>query len=252
MNKQINEWIQETVTHASTTHEAPLWETPLIAVANAEDPLFNDIKKWVQPTHQLPRDLLPGALSIITYFIPFHPTIPKSNRNGRLASLQWGQAYILTNQLIAKINDYLAHMLKEGGYQAAYASATHNFDENTLMSNWSHRHVAYIAGLGNFGLNNMLITEKGCCGRIGTLVTTAPLVPTPRSGKPTCLYRHNGSCSLCVDSCVNGSLMEDGYNRHTCYDILLENADALAAIGLADVCGKCTVTLPCSLVNPVK
>lgn len=34
------------------------------------------------------------------------------------------------------------------------------------MSEWSHRHAAYIAGLGIFGINNMLITNKGCVGRI--------------------------------------------------------------------------------------
>lgn len=252
MNTQIVEWIHSTVQKASQTQEQPLWESPLVAIAAADDPLFGEIKKWVQSTHQLPRDLLPGSQSVITYFIPFQPSIPKSNQAGRLASLEWGLTYILTNQLIADVNDYLTQKLKESGYSTAYASATHNFDKSTLMSNWSHRHVAYIAGLGNFGLNNMLITDKGCCGRIGTLLTTVPLTPTQRSGNPTCLYRFNGSCGLCVDNCVNGSLAENGFNRHACYDILLENADALSEIGLADVCGKCTVGLPCSLVNPVK
>ena len=252
MNTQIVQWIESKVQQASETQGETLWETPLVAVAAAGDPLFGEIRKWVQSTHQLPQELLSGAQSVITYFIPFHPTIPKSNRKGRLASREWGQAYILTNHLIGQINDDLTHKLSEAGYQTAYASATHNFDESTLMSNWSHRHVAYIAGLGNFGLNNMLITDKGCCGRIGTLVTTAPLTPTVRTRKHTCLYRFNGSCGLCVDSCVNGSLKENNYDRHVCYDMLLENAETLAEIGLADVCGKCTVGLPCSLVNPVK
>ncbi len=252
LNTQIVEWIHTTVEKASASQDQPLWKSPLVAMASANDPLFGEIKKWVKSSHQTPQDLLPGAQSVITYFIPFHPAIPKSNVNGRLASREWGLAYILTNQLIAQINDFLHQKLSETGHHAAYASATHNFDESTLMSNWSHRHVAYIAGLGNFGLNNMLITDSGCCGRIGTLVTTAPLTPTQRSVKPTCLYRLNGSCSLCVDNCVNGSLAEGGFNRHTCYELLLENADALAEIGLADVCGKCTVGLPCSLVNPVK
>lgn len=252
MNNHIVQWMEAKVIEASKAQPQPLWETPLVAVAAASDPLFGEIKKWVQPTHQLPQELLPGAASVITYFIPFHPTIPKSNQPGHLASREWGQAYILTNQLIGHLNEALTHHLSEAGWQAAYASATHHFDESTLMSRWSHRHVAYIAGLGNFGLNNMLITDKGCCGRIGTLVTTAPLAPTARTGKPTCLYRFNGSCGLCVDHCVNGSLKEKKYDRHACYDLLLENAEALADMGLADVCGKCTVGLPCSLVDPVK
>lgn len=252
MNNHIVQWIQAAVQKASDLQDEPYWGSPLVAFAAASDPLFGETRKWVQPSHQFPQELLPGAQSVITYFIPFHPSIPKSNVKGRLASREWGLGYIRTNELIADVNALLAQKLKENGYLAAYASATHNFDESTLMSNWSHRHVAYIAGLGNFGLNNMLITDKGCCGRIGSLVTTAPLNPTERSTKPTCLYRFNGSCGLCADSCVNRSLKENHYDRHVCYDMLLENAEALAEIGLADVCGKCTVGLPCSLINPVK
>lgn len=35
------------------------------------------------------------------------------------------------------------------------------FDQNILKSNWSHRHFAKIAGIGTFGINNMLISKNG-------------------------------------------------------------------------------------------
>ena len=49
-----------------------------------------------------------------------------------------------------------------------------------LISDWSHRHVAVIAGLGKFGLNNMLITDNGCCGRVGSFITDLKIEPTKR------------------------------------------------------------------------
>lgn len=248
----IHECIQQYV--AAYPQEMGLenyWQAPLVAFASAEDPRFHQIKKWGQPAHQLPTDLLPEARTVVAYFLPFLPAIPQSNRNGRLASRQWGNAYIQTNQLIAHLNAFLKAQLEQAGFQTAFAQATHNFDESSLMSCWSHRHVAYLAGLGNFGLNNMLITEKGCCGRVGTLVTSAPINCRPPVPAETCLYRHNGSCGACVNRCVNGSLTKEAFHRHRCYEMCLENAAALSAIGLADVCGKCTVGLPCSGENPV-
>ena len=251
MNNHIQRWITQFAAEYPLQQTEGYWQKPLIAYASASDPQFQHLKQWTHPDHQLPADLLPDAASVITYFLPFHPSIPESNRTGRLASRKWGEAYIHTNQLIADINAYLLQQLTNTGYEAVSVNATHNFNEDTLMSFWSHRHVAYISGLGQFGLNNLLITEKGCCGRIGSLVTNAPVTPSCRLETPACLYKHNGSCGLCVDHCVNGSLAPDCYNRHHCYAMCLENADVLSEIGLADVCGKCTVGLPCSETNPV-
>src|SRR5690606_32935168 len=118
---------------------------------------------------------------------------------------------------VGEINKYLKESFEEIGFNLATVPATHNFDTTRLMSDWSHRHVAYIAGLGKFGLNNMLITEKGCCGRIGTVVTDIKIEPTPRKDKEYCLYKHNKGCKKCVDRCVNDSLKLGGFNRHQCY-----------------------------------
>ena len=69
------------------------------------------------------------------------------------------------------------------------------------MSDWSHKHVAYIAGLGSFGRHHMLITDKGCCGRIGSVVTDAAIPATPRSDRERCLFKADGSCGKCLERC---------------------------------------------------
>ncbi|MGC9347755.1 MAG: hypothetical protein ACP5JG_06425 [Anaerolineae bacterium] len=118
------------------------------------------------------------------------------------------------------------------------------------MSDWSHRHVAYIAGLGTFGRHHMLITEDGCCGRLNSLVTDAVVAPTPRPKTEACLYKAGGSCRACATRCPVEVLGETSFDRRACYSVCLENAARHADLGLADVCGKCACAVPCSFTNP--
>jgi len=190
------------------------WKEPVIKYAAAADPMFNQLKKVVSDDHLVPEDILTDARTVIAYFIPFVEEIANSNIEGKYSSHQWAKAYIETNQLIAELNQHLQDELSEKGYQASLIAATNNFDKERLISDWSHRHAAYIAGLGTFGLNNMLITEKGCAGRIGTIVTDLKLEASERRAEERCLNKAGFNCSICVDRCVNGSLQEDSFDRH--------------------------------------
>lgn len=228
------------------------WEEPLIAYAKANDEEFYRLKEVVGPSHGLPIDFLSNAETVVAYFIPFHKEIVKSNIDGKESSKVWAKAYIETNKLILDLNVYIKNELEKLGYNSTIIPATHNFDEEKLISDWSHRHVAYIAGLGTFGLNNMLITDKGCCGRVGSIVTDLKIEATKVKNKENCLYKSNNICKKCVDRCVNNALKVDSFNRHRCYEMCLYNADVHSEIGLSDVCGKCLVNIPCSTTNPLK
>jgi epoxyqueuosine reductase QueG len=229
-----------------------MWREPLIGYASAADPLFQQLKHLAHPGHLLPTDLLKGARSVIAFFLPFEKAVGRSNDGSRQASREWAAAYDRTNELIGLINQDLANLLDKQGFRTATVQATHNFDHQTLVSAWSHRHAAYIAGLGTFGLNRLLITEQGCCGRLGSLVTDLELAPTPRPGYEFCLHRKDGSCNKCIEKCVAHALGLDTFDRESCYRILLENEERLQLPGNADVCGKCSCGLPCSFTNPVK
>lgn len=229
------------------------WKRALIAYASADDPLFEKLKEVVSPTHFLPQDFLPEARTVITYFLPFRDEVVESNKKGRHSSRTWAVAYIETNKLIGALNRRLQDELVKKGYKAVFAPATHNFDEETLLSDWSHRSVAYIAGLGTFGLNHMLITENGCCGRIGSLVTDLELEPTPRYNRELCLYRADGSCGRCLKKCINDALKENSLDKKKCHEMCLENADRLRDLeSITNVCGKCLVGVPCSAEIPIK
>lgn len=253
MEEKIAGWFRQYVkSYPVIKGTTARWEEPLIAYANAEDPRFLRLKEIISPTHVLPTDLLENAKSVIAYFLPFVENITRGNIVGRESSKEWAVTYIETNQLILDVNRHISGELAKEGYETAIIPATHNFDEKKLISDWSHRHVAQIAGLGNFGLNNMLITEKGCSGRIGSMVTNLALEPGLGGDREYCLFKYNGSCRKCVERCVNEALFTGSYDRWKCYEICLHNDRIYPDIGVADVCGKCLVAVPCASLDPVK
>lgn len=82
---------------------------------------------------------------------------------------------MVINEYFNYINDEISKYLVSKGHVAKDIAPTHTYDPKVLKSTWSHRSAAAIAELGVFGLNRMLITEKGSSGRYGTIITSAPL-----------------------------------------------------------------------------
>lgn len=252
----MKEWIRQEITACITSfrktqNPVAAWKPPLIGYAAAQDEQFLRLKDTVSPSHFTPRELLPNAQTVIAYFLPFKENVAQSNRSGPHPSQQWAAAYVETNRLIAAINQHLAQALQAKGYECAVVAPTHNFDKERLLSAWSHKHVAFIAGLGKFGLHQMLITEEGCCGRLGSLATSASIEASPRPAEEFCLYKYNQTCRACVNRCGSGALKENEFDRHKCYAFLIEASKIHREKGSADVCGKCVCIVPCSFVNPV-
>lgn len=231
----------------------PLWRKPLIACAKASDPLFPRLKEVVIYNHLMPWDLLEGAKSVVVYFIPFRPEIGKDNSlSYPFASELWAKAYLETNAVISKINERLSEFLSLRGYRSAVTPATHNFDSDLLLSRWSHKHVGFIAGLGTFGTNRLLITPKGCCGRLGSIVTDAYIEPSVRPNTEFCLEKGGTPCRKCASKCpVKAFSMNGDFDRHSCYRALLENDRRHKHLPLTDVCGQCSCEVPCSYRSPI-
>jgi epoxyqueuosine reductase QueG len=233
-------------------HLGKLWKEPIIEIISAHNEKLKILKEAVSAEHFMADDILPDAKSIISFFIPFQENIVKSNMKGTMASEEWVTAYIKTNDLIKTINDRIETVMGQNGYKTGKIPATHNFDAEKLISNWSHRHIAYIAGIGTFGINNMLITKNGCCGRFGSIIINYELSEYKQPGeiKEKCLNKLNGSCGMCQKKCAVNAYANNTYDRHICYKQCLKNAKYHKKTGYADVCGKCLVGLPCSIKEP--
>lgn len=222
-----------------------MWLAPIVRFADANSAEISRLKSVVTESHFMPQDFLPEATVILSYFLPFRREIAEGNAKGRLASAQWAAAYLVTNEMAVYINHRLTVKIADMGHSAAVPENTGIISDQLLMSRWSQRHIAWLAGHGSFGINNMLISEKGCCGRYFSVVTSLPVTPDEPSRDERCLYKSKGKCGVCVKRCVSGALTADGFDRSKCYELCLEN-DRMH-VG-ADVCGKCVVMLPCSFI----
>ena len=54
-------------------------------------------------------------------------------------------------------------------------------NEKGDYSDWSERHIAYVAGQGTFSLSDGFITERGIAHRCGSVVIDLKLPPSPRN-----------------------------------------------------------------------
>jgi epoxyqueuosine reductase len=231
---------------------ATAYRTPLVGFASAADPRFHDLQRIVEPTHLLPEEMLPGARTIVSFFLPFAAWVVEANALDRhKVAREWPVAYLETNALIGRITDRLIAALADHGVRAAAAPATHNYDPESLICRWSHKSVAVIAGLGSFGLHRMVITDAGCAGRFGSVVTDVDLQFAVPPAKERCLYFHDGSCWECITRCpVDALAMDSAIDKQRCNHRLLGLAKGFGGEEVADACGKCAIG-PCSLASAV-
>jgi epoxyqueuosine reductase len=218
--------------------------TPLVGAAAADDSRWARLKTVAHAQHVLPEDLLPGARSVLAWFLPFQEGLVRENRRGEWAAIRWGESYVRVNALLAALAKSAAEILGEHGARAAANPPTQVFDRQKLVAPWSHRHAAWICGLGTFGVHNLLITREGPIGRFGSLVTDAIVAPSPTLDEELCLVRAGGECSRCIKACPVQALRVDGFDRHACWQRCLSNASRLEQVGDAKVCGKCAVVCP--------
>lgn len=238
------------------------WREPLVGFADANHEDIIHIREYTFEEHLMPSDILENPTTIIAYFVPFTKDIANSNVDGEIASEKWTVAYQETNEMFVRLNNYIIKKIEEMGYHAAVCKVAGDFETYILKSKWSHRHIAKVAGLGTFGINNMLITKEGCCGRYFTIVTDLPVSPDKPIEEEMCLYKRNKSCLVCVKHCFSGALTEDSYDRFKCYDTCMRSFNKYENLyrdkeykkgmpkGGSEVCGKCVVNLPCSFRQP--
>lgn len=247
-------------------HLQTVFGSPLVGFADANSDYFKSIKAVTNEKHALPGDILPNASLVISYYIPFTKELAESNDSKvdctdagsgfEHCSDRWACAYIELNTLMAELNIALAAFVRSKGYDAAVVTDATKFDPSILMSYWSQRHIAYAAGLGTFGMNNMLISKKGCCGRYNSIVTAIPtsvITPDAPLAEERCLFKKNGSCGVCMRRCPIHALSPDPdsdkaplFKRSSCYESCLKNA---AKYPGADVCGKCVTAAACAFLD---
>lgn len=219
-----------------------IFDRPLIGVAAVDDPIFEMLKQEnvVASHHASPREWLEEASSVISYFLPYSEMVRKANRIQGVAAKEWLYGRIEGEQFNSALREHLAVKLREGGCQAVNPGRDQRFKVIDRRSNWSERHVAYIAGLGTFSLSRSLITAKGAAGRLGSVITNLELEPVKRAYSDPEEYCIQ--CGACILRCPPLAIDEKGKDNAVCSAYLDR---VLRRYQPRYGCGKCQTAVPC-------
>ena len=244
---------------------ARIFESPLVCVAAADDPLYIKLKdeSVVGPWHMNPEEWLPGAKAVVSLFFPFTEIIKADQRKiPDRTSPAWLHGRIEGQSYLVSFTAALCDMLRRQGISCCAPCTDPRFQyvmsgetafpgypdkgEAVFGSNWSERHTAYISGLGTFGLSRGIITEKGMAGRLTSVIVDLPLEPTVRPY--TCLYDYCIFCGVCALRCpVDAISEEDGKDHVPCGRRLAHSKKVYAP---RYGCGSCQTSVPCESRNP--
>ncbi|MEI8004320.1 MAG: epoxyqueuosine reductase, partial [Methanothrix sp.] len=153
-------------------------EIPLMGVASVQswkDPPF---QPWM-PEEFYPQSIFPWAKSVIVIGLPVSLPVLETS-----PSIYYRELYNTVNSLLDQYTYRLANFLCERDFPSVFVPRDGYFGIKALLKNpvafFSHRHAALLAGLGNFGINNMLLTPQyGPRVRFGSVFTEAELAHSP-------------------------------------------------------------------------
>jgi len=212
----------------------------------------------------LPKEWLPQSKTVISFFLPYTESVKNSNSKDKIwPSESWLHGRIEGQMLLNKLCLYLNAELMNSGYMSIVPSIDKKFWSKTgykndyiksdkhknlplFTSNWSERHVAFVCGLGTFGLSKGLITKKGIAGRFGSIVTNLYVKPDNRGYES--IYEYCSMCGACVKQCpVNAISIENGKDHKICSEFLNITAEKYKP---RYGCGKCQINVPCESFIP--
>ncbi|MDD5288752.1 MAG: hypothetical protein PHY28_06565 [Dehalococcoidales bacterium] len=275
IKKEIKSFVRNSpLNRLPDSNDRPFFDEPLVKFADGDDKLFAEFKTIIGPAHLTPREALSmamnkkpgellGKLSVISWVLPITLQTRKSNREQNTApSIPWAYTRWYGEKLNEALRGYIVKVLTEMGYMATAPVIQAFFkqlsNEKGPYSNWSERHIAYVAGQGTFSLSDGFITEKGIAHRCGSVVTdlTLPIsVRTATTPYSNCLYYVNKSCKACIARCPADAITEAGHDKIKCQEyhrtpeIIKLKRDL--GVGIAG-CGLCQVKVPCEFKNPTK
>jgi epoxyqueuosine reductase len=194
------------------------------------------------PKGHRPEDFLPGAKSLVSIALRMKKSsivgLPKTMR-------EYKADYKVANLKLDSLAWETARYLEDAGYEALAIPASSSYDARENFGDVSHKHVAVAAGLGRFGLNNLVLTPRyGPYVRFVTVITNAKLTPDESLAEDLCLKE---KCLKCVKACPAGALNDYAYDPIEGWQMDKEKCHKyLHVISDGTVCGLCIKACPAS------
>ena len=230
-----------------------IFDSPIFAFGSADDDIYARYKSPdIIGNHSIsPLEWMPRAKTVISFFLPYTERIKSANaRDFDWPAEEWLHGRIEGQLFVKELLVFLHDLLSGAGYSCLIPSLDARFktggEKNGFTSNWSERHIAFACGLGTFGLSAGLITEKGVCGRFGSILTEMELPFDTRRYEDA--YEYCILCGNCISNCpVRAISIEERKNHSLCssfLDQVIEKHKPWYG------CGKCQVGVPCESENP--
>jgi len=193
------------------------------------------------PSGHKTREILPKAKNVVVTGLKLLDGIVET-----IPSRPYALQYTLLNNELNRIALKISRHLEAHGYRSVPIPAS-GMVPGKLAGEASHRHAAVMAGLGELGVSNLLITPKfGSRVRLVSVITEAPLKPSPLSRSRVC-----NRCYKCVEACPAHALTTEGIlNKKKCWKQLLKTRKRL---GVSEtICGICIKVCPIGSREPNK
>lgn len=253
--------------------DIPMWERPLMGAAAGDDPYYAFLKEHIGDFHWTPSEVFAlkygeapeaGQLRALTVIFPQNPeTRELQSKENRFQCANWAVSRGEWNALVLEFGEKAERILEEMGIRAVCVDTRKELsfemsDRWGRAASWSHRHSAFAAGMGTFGLSDGFITEKGMAVRFTTIILEADIDVTPRGDRghyDWCLYFRSGICGACIRRCPKRAISEKGHDKEKC-DAYLEEcfehwSKELDTSKYMEVgCGLCQSKVPCMDKRP--
>ena len=178
-------------------------EVDLVGVAPAE-------RLQGGPAGGRPTDYLPAARSVVVLAAKIPDAVievaGRYDDPGKTVGPYMWYGYPVMNWDLSSVASRVAKFLEVHGFKGLPFPPTGLLYKFGNRADFSHRHAAVAAGLGEFGWSGLLLTPQfGPRQRLVSIVTDAPLEPSPMYDGPK-LCRP-GSCKrACVEACPTGAM----------------------------------------------
>lgn len=222
----------------SLKRKCKLLDITLMGIADANQWETTPFRPWV-PKEFFPQSIFPEAKSVIVIGLPI--TLPVLETS---PSIFYRELYLTVNSLLDQHSYRLANFLNDRGYPSIFVPRDGYAGIEALVKNpvafFSHRHAALLAGLGTFGVNNMLLTPQfGPRVRFGSIFTAAELPSASLTKEELCTR-----CMRCVRMCPASALDEQDYpagltEKKNC----AAHSAELSRLGISP-CGICIKVCP--------
>ena len=162
------------------------------------------------PEGRRPTDYLPKARSVVVAAIKIPDAAVEiaghyEEPGKTLGPYMW-YGYVIANWNLSSAASRLVKFLESRGFKGLPFPPTGLNYKYGNVADFSHRHAAVAAGLGEFGFSGLLLTPQfGPRQRLVSIITDAPLKPSPTyDGPKVCRPNHCGYA--CVKACPTAAM----------------------------------------------